>query len=848
MIEAVKDTIEVLGFQQQITGSTRQMRNQTDSLLDHIWSNCPERTINFFNEIRGSSDHNVIGIDFSLKEIKSGGHNIIKRSWKNFDESKCKTEFKNTDWSDILKVKNVDVATSMLEERIKKIIDRLAPIKTIQPRSHFKNWISQDTKNTMILRDMEREKAKITDSEENWTEYRRLRNCCTKMQKNDKSKYISEMYEKIESENDSEKLFQTTRNLLGWTKLGPPNEFHIDGTVIRGQREIADLQANYYSDKIKKIKSKLQNETGDPLFTLKRLFNRWKPSGGKPQFTLKSTTESEIEKIIRKIKVSHAFGTDYIDAYIIKLCAQTLIPLISHTINLSLCEGKFPARWKIARVLPLKKGKDVNPFTPSSYRPVSQLPVLSKIAERVVQSQLLLYLEKSDLLSPDHHAYRKYNNTTTALVQLMDAISEATDLNQITATMNIDLSAAFDCVPHGLLLRKLVFYGLDESTFKWISSYLSHRSSFIAIGSANSTIISTQHGVPQGSVLGPLLYLLFVNEMTGIVEDQECSNEIHNQNEKLFAPNCQNCGNLPIYADDGQFQTVSNCRNTNQEKIEKTFQRIKKFLNQNGLQINDGKTTLTEYMSYQKFTKTKGIPPELTVKIEKTDKNGHNRIQDELISDSGGGRMLGVNFKNNLLWDNHLLSGKKALIPAIRKQIGYISRISSNMSQKCRLKLVNCLIMSRITYGICIWGNSSETSLSRIQTIQNLAARLVTGMPKRTRQLDLLKECNWMKMSDLTEYFSLLQLWKTIRLNSPRYLARKLDIDMEQLITTTNPRLNLTNNSFRWKTVAAWNGLPEDLRMEDHLPRFKKTLKKWIRERHDIDMSGDQEDRQQDPG
>ena len=140
----------------------------------------------------------------------------------------------------------------------------------------------------------------------------------------------------------------------------------------------------------------------------------------------------------------------------------------------------------------------------------------------------------------NHHAYRSKLSTTTNLIQLMDTIATATDGNLITATMSLDLSVALDCMEHGILLQKISYYGFDRDTVDWIRSYLSHRSGYVAIGSGVSSIKSTPHGVPQGSVIGPLLYLLYVNEMLTVIEDNLCMNPNHNDKESLFKENCNN--------------------------------------------------------------------------------------------------------------------------------------------------------------------------------------------------------------------------------------------------------------------------------------------------------------------
>ena len=287
MVDSTKNIIEVSGFIQLITSITRAWSNQSDSIIDHVWTNSADRVIKHGNEVRAASDHHVISVDIAMKDLKTGGHNIMKRMWKKFNREEFLQDLKNVDWEPVMKQTNVDLANSQLEEKFCYILDKHAPIGTCQVRTNYKNWISQETKDEMNCRDQAWMKARTTGTTSDWDYYKKCRNLCTKKQKNYKTKYLKNIYTELESETNTAKLFSKTRELLGQVKAGPPTCFLVNGKPIRKQQELANHQAHYYHEKISKIKMNLPQVRHDPLQALKKLFSRWLPKGGRPRFTLK---------------------------------------------------------------------------------------------------------------------------------------------------------------------------------------------------------------------------------------------------------------------------------------------------------------------------------------------------------------------------------------------------------------------------------------------------------------------------------------------------------------------------------------------------------------------------------
>ena len=756
---------------------------------------------------------------------------MVRRKWKIFNKTSYLEKIKQVDWEPLYKENNPELANSIFEEILTSILESEAPMSTFQKRTKYVKWLDPATRQLMLESDSAREKARLSKDKVDWEEFRGLRNKCTALQKKNKLKYLRKNYEEIEVEHDSGRLYSMTKNLLGWNGSAGPETFQVAGRTTSKQKELADIQSQYYTQKIIDIKDRIPKVRSDPLKYLKKAWNNWTDAGNTPLFKIKKVTEKEVISMVKNLKNSQAFGRDEIDAASVKMAGKFLIQPIMHIINSSLDKAVFPQKWKLSRIIPLLKSTDADKTKPSSFRPVSNLPLLSKLTERTVQLQLLDHMEQRNLICSDNHAYRRRTSTTTALMQIADLIATGAEENKITASMSIDQSAAFDSVEHEILMEKLTYYGLSVETLQWIQSYLENRSGYVVVGSAKSIIQSIKQGVPQGSVLGPLLYLIYVNEFPTITKDDICRNPCHVTDTGFLANSCQECGIITMFADDAEYTTTSNSRGQNQDKIEENFVRIIDFLNSNGLEVNQGKTSLTEFMSQQKRSKISGVPPELTATVFKD-----NRFQDDHVTDSIYCRILGGNLRNNLSWESHLNSGKRAVLPAFRRKLGALHSLRTSLTFKGKRQLVNGLLISKLSYIICLWGNTDASHINKAQIALNSAARFVLNAGKRTRQTELMSCCDWLDVRELTEYFSTIQLWKVLRWNVPAYMEEKFQFIEDSKVWTKSPRLKLTREAWRCQSVEKWNLLPEYLRTELNLKSFKLQLKRFIKERRRENM------------
>ena len=615
----------------------------------------------------------------------------------------------------------------------------------------------------------------------------------------DRKKFFSDKYSTLQETNDVSGIYKLAKLQAGWKATSTPVSFTVNGKKVNAPQQIADIQLDTFRNKTEKLINQLPPPTQDPLSHLQEAMNKWESKNDRSSLSFRQMSKLEILEIINKLGYNNSAAHDELDAAIVKHGASILHAPIAHIVNLSISNQEFATKWKIGRLLPLHKGKGLKHDDPASFRPISLLPVISKITERAIQPQIMDFMNSTSQLNENIHSYRSNLSTTTALLQLSNDMFESCNQNKIATSITIDQSAAFDVLKHQTLLRKLELYGFSESAIKWIKSYLEFRSQYVSIGTKHSRYWSVTNGVPQGSVLGPILYILYVNELPTVINNVDCEETCHDDRTKLFTDNCQKCGSIPTYADDSTYTVSTKTRFEAQEKISENILKIKSFLDANSLSINIGKTEILETMVRQKRTRVQGIPPQLSIMTTE------NTLK--IINTKESCRLLGANLNADMNWKHHLELGEKPALPSVRAQIGILKHISKFMPKKTRLLLANGLIVSKILYLIPMWGGLPVTETRKIQILLNKTARFVTGLSRKTRTRTLMLECNWLYASELVKYHSLVHMWRIVRLGTPYYLKKEISIDGNNFLSTNRPRITLVKNAFKWRTVDDWNDL-----------------------------------------
>ena len=483
------------------------------------------------------------------KQIRRNARYVYKRCYKDFCLSDYIQDLAKISWWAVYQCTDVNLAVDLFTEKLVGTLDCHAPMRIIQTRVKYASWLSIETKKIIHQRNIAQNKASSSQKFADWENYRKLRNEVTKRIRQDQKNWHQE---KLNScANNSSGQWQHVLGCLGWKSYGSPTQLFHEGRLINKPLEIADCQSRYFINKVKLIQQNLPPSVSDPLACLKRIMQHRSSS-----FHLQSVHPDTIENIVKSLKNSKSAGLDNLDTQIIKQSLPYVLPALTHIINLSVVSGCFPSKWKVAKVIPLYKKDD--PLDPKNYRPVAILPVLSKILERVIFIQIRQYMEENRLIHPNHHGF----------------IEE----NKFTGVCFLDLSAAFDIVDHSLLLQKLKLYGFDDNSLTWIKSYLEGRYQSVYIEGKMSEALSVTSGVPQGSILGPLLYIIFTNELPEIIHN-------HADHQAMYNMKRNQCGSLCCYADDSTFSVASSNIDTISSQILERYNLIAQFVCNNRLRI-----------------------------------------------------------------------------------------------------------------------------------------------------------------------------------------------------------------------------------------------------------------------
>ena len=434
---------------------------------------------------------------------------------------------------------------------------------------------------------------------------------------------------------------------------------------------------------------------------------------------------------------------DLLPTFLLKSCLHVLLQPINNIVNLSLSEGTFPSCYKHAIVHPLLKKPSLPRDDLSSYRPISNLNFISKIIEKIVATRINNHLNTFPSLSPLQSAYRKFHSTETALLRITNDILLACDQKKVTALVLLDLSAAFDTIDYTILLSRLSStFGITGRALDLLTSYLVHRTQSVCIGSDSSPASPLLTGVPQGSVLGPLLFCLYTTPLTSVLSSSPVKPH--------------------FYADDTQLYISFSAADliASLQELTSALDLTHAWLTSNRLSVNPSKTEFLLIGTPQQRLKV--ISPSI-------------QFQGTLLKPSSDARNLGVIFDSNLSFNKHISSICQTSFYHIRQ----LRQARSSLDQQSAIILANALVSSKLDYCNSLYYNLPKTSLSRLQRVQNSAARIVVPSARRFDHVTpILRKLHWLPVENRITFKIALLTYKTLHYKQPSYLFELLHHDL----------------------------------------------------------------------
>ena len=454
--------------------------------------------------------------------------------------------------------------------------------------------------------------------------------------------------------------------------------------------------------------------------------------------------------------------------------------------------------------------------------------------------QMVNFMDSNNFFNPNHHAYRSFHSTTTAMLQMYTTWLEAIEQGDLAAVCMIDMSAAFDVVDTELLLEKIKLYGFDRNAVQWTWSYLTYRSQSVYIEGSLSSPLPLEAGVPQGSILGPLLYTIFSNELPEVVHEASCPlRDV--EGIAIFSTQCQECGGVCCYADDSTYSVQGSDPEELSAKLTQKYAVLADFLTANKLKVNDEKTHLLVMSTRQK-------------RWHRDTTTIHINTPTAIIGPSSVERLLGAQVHHDMKWKEHILDNDDSLIKSLNMRAGALKKISHTASFKTRKMVANGIYMSKLIYLMPLWVGCEDYLVNALQVNLNKVARLVTKLDIFTPTTVLMQQCGWMPVKQLMVYHSLVLLYKILKQQSPSFLYQKVTsgsqqyntrqaaesrialaaVGVRQQPTIDTSELDIARSSWCWSSVKWYRQLPHSLQSECKLSKFKTALKSWVSQNIDL--------------
>jgi len=724
----------------------------------------------------------------------NGTHNTVKiRSLKGYSKARFVQKLNEVNWQETYECDDVDTAWCSFRSTFMAIIDSVAPSKEIRLKHKTEPWMSSDILDFINKREFFLSKFRKSKNVSDYDRFVWYRNNVNYKKRVAKSEYFENLVS--ESRNQPKQLWQALKSLGASSKTKSQSKnigLHIDDTLCFDNSKVANYFNSFFTTIASNLVAKLPTCTG--RFGLDFITDFYaRRHVVKNAFRLQEVSRDQILKHLNGISPKKATGLDKIPARFIKDGADVIAGPISTIVNMSLRSGRVPHELKTARVVPLHKKNSKTDA--GNYRPISILNIMSKVFERVVFNQLNTYLVHNKLLFELQSGFREKFSTDTCLIHLHDYIRLECDKGHYTGMVLLDLQKAFDTVNHDILVLKLKALGVDEISLQWFRSYLSDRKQIVQINGDFSDPCNVECGVPQGSILGPLLFLVYINDMEAVV-------------------NCK----LMLYADDSALLVSGKSIPEIEEALSAELKNVQEWLIDNKLSLHLGKTESILFASKRRLSKCGSLVVRCGgADIEsKTQVTYLGMILDQSLS--------GEHFVNNI-------------ISKTSKKVKFLYRNCRGFDLKTKKMLVSSLVQCQFDYACSSWFSGlTKKYKSRLQISQNKVVRFMLGLsPWSHIGADELKLVNMLPVEYRVKQLKANHLHNIFNGEAPAYMLGSFvrsdsgHQTRNQNLSFFVPRINsFGHNSFTYTGAKLWNSFPQVIRGTRNKSHFKKLVRDFL--------------------
>lgn len=672
-----------------ITLPTR-LTETSETLLDLFITNSDDCSLKSGVINYPISDHLPIFLSVNhVANMKELQQQCFYRCVNTFTLSKFRNCISNVEWNDVLNECNPEIAYDKFMSIFTSIYYRCFPSKiTVRSKKARKPWITSDLLKLIANRNKLYQRFVQTKCLNTLKEYKVHRNQVTKELRSAKRRYHYNLF--ASSTGQSGEVWKKMKSLFG-NSPQPVTKIVSNGVELTGAK-----LANAFNDCFL--------SAVHPTSHVHELLYM-KPSCNNTVF-LEPVTEGEI--IMASNSLRNNRSTDMCDLQVQPV--KHVIDLISHCLvhifNICLASGTFPRNMQCAKITAIYKKGDKNDLF--NYRPISILPIFSKVFEKLILKRLTSFTERYNILTPAQYGFRKNKSTELALLEQKEFILQNFENKNMVLGIFLDFTKAFDLINHDILLLKLQHYGIRGTALSLISSYLQHRSQYVEISGRQSAVKRIAAGVPQGSVLGPFLFVLYINEIAHIDDTATCI----------------------IYADDTSLFFSGSSGADLSIRANQTLGLINEWAKNNYLKLN--------------INKTKAIMFHLRNKSYELQPLILNNVEIELVNSF---KTLGVHFSENMTWDSHV-----EYLVKLSSTIGFLRRHCFSFPIPINIMLYNSLFMSQLNYGSLIWGTTTMENTQRLLVLQKRIVRMICRAPYLSYTSNMFKKLNIIRVDQIYNY------------------------------------------------------------------------------------------------